>query len=78
MKTKELYIDLGYIGHKADNLKALFSEYANETPNEYGMFLKFENHTALVVNQGVMVHTNCFTSEKHFREILMTKLLFNL
>lgn len=74
--SKTVWIDLGYIGHKADKLKALFEGYS-ETPNEYGMYLKFTNHTHLVVNQGVTVETNCF-SKKQFLDTLHSKLLHNL
>jgi len=77
IKNPELIFSLGYIGHKADKLQKLFSGYTFEE-NEYGYFLRFENFSELVVNQGVMVHTNCFTSEKHFYERLNTALLFEL
>jgi hypothetical protein len=77
MTTTELIIDLGFIGHKAGKFQSLFDGYSPE-PNEYGKFLKFENYSELVVNKGVQVWTNCFESEEHFNETLMTKLLFNL
>jgi hypothetical protein len=70
-------IDLGFIGHQAETLQKLFAEYS-ATPNDMGYFLRFENYSELVINQGVMVHTNCFTDEEHFRDILLTRLLFNL
>lgn len=73
-QTMEMYFSLGYIGHCAEAFKALFSEYSEE-PNQYGKFLKFENYSDLVVNQGVMCHTNCFENEEHFREIFNQKLL---
>jgi hypothetical protein len=70
-------IDLGFIGHKANELQSLFDGYSQE-PNEYGYFLKFENYSEFVVNQGVTVWTNCFESLESFQERLMTKLLFKL
>ena len=72
---KELYIELGYIGHHAEIFQQLFREYSKE-PNQFGNFLKFENYEELVVNQGVMCHTNCFENEEHFREILNGKLIW--
>jgi hypothetical protein len=77
MKAQELIIDLGFIGHKAEKLQKLFDGYTTE-PNENGYFLKFDNYSELQINQGVQVWTNCFESEEHFNERLMTKLLFNL
>lgn len=76
MKTKTLNFSLGFIGHKAINLRCLFSEYT-PTPNENGFFLYFEDFSELVNNQGVTVYTNCFKSKKHFNKILLTRLLFN-
>lgn len=72
-----LTINLGFIGHKAEAIKALFSEFSEE-PNENGYFLKFENYTELVYNKGVLAVTNCFENEEHFRSQLFSKLLFNL
>ena len=69
--------DLGFIGHKAFNLQTLFNEYTAE-PNEYGYFLKFENYSELEMNKGVIVQTNCFEDEDHFKTILMHKLLAKL
>jgi len=75
---KEITIDLGHIGHKADKLKAMFEGYSEE-PNKAGYFLRFENYTHIAVNEGVMVYTNCFgADEKDFMEILNGKLLMNL
>lgn len=70
-----IIIDLGFIGHQAESLQTLFAEYS-ATPNEYGYFLRFENYSELVVNQGVLVDTNCFEDEEHFRGILLSRLLF--
>lgn len=70
-------INLGFIGHKANDLQSLFDGYSQE-PNEYGYFLKFENYSEFVMNQGVTVWTNCFESLENFQEILMSKLLFKL
>lgn len=74
---KELNIDLFFIGHKAEKLQNLFEGYSKE-PNEFGRFLKFENYSMLNVNQGVIVHTNCFKSEKQFKKLLFSKLINNL
>tara|TARA_R110002020_G_scaffold402623_1_gene612774 strand:- start:133 stop:381 length:249 start_codon:yes stop_codon:yes gene_type:complete len=73
---KELIINLGYIGHCAVKLQKLFKGY-NQKPNENGFFLSFENYSSLVINQGVIAHTNCFESEKDFQEMLYRKLIFN-
>jgi hypothetical protein len=73
---KDIYFNLGYIGHKAEKLQALFEGYSS-TPNEHGKFLAFEN-TTYIGNKGVTVMTNCFESEEHFNEMLQTKLLFAL
>lgn len=72
-----LIIGLGFIGHKAEALQSLFSEYSTE-PNENGYFLKFENYSELVVNKGVVALTNAFENEEHFKDRLLSKLLFNL
>lgn len=72
--SNELYINLGFIGHKAESLQNLFGNYSKE-PNRYGRFLKFENYSELVCNQGVMCYTNCFENEEHFKEMLNAKLL---
>jgi hypothetical protein len=77
MERKELIIDLGYIGHKAEKLQGLFEGYSYE-PNENGYFLLFSNNTSMVVNQGVRCWTNCFESEEEFRKVLLSKLLFSL
>jgi hypothetical protein len=77
MKNLVLHFSLGFIGHKAIDLQSLFSEYT-PTPNENGFFLYFEDFSELVNNQGVLVYTNCFESKKHFKNILLTRLLFNL
>ncbi len=70
-----IIIDLGFIGHKADKLQKLFKGYSTD-PNENGKFLKFENYTEVVVNEGVTVHTNCFDCDKnHFLELLHGKVL---
>ena len=69
--------DLGFIGHKALKLQTLFAEYTPKA-NEYGFFLYFEDYSELVLNQGVMCITNCFEDEKHFRELLTSKLLDKL
>ena len=74
-KMQEMYINLGFIGHNANALQELFSEYSSK-PNEYGYFLNFENYSQLANNQGVECHTNCFESEAHFFEKLNSKLLF--
>lgn len=76
MNKETQTFDLGFIGLNADKLQKLFSGYS-ETPNEYGKFLKFENYTAYVVNEGVIVHTNCFEDEKHFNDRLHMNLLVN-
>lgn len=70
------YFDLGYIGHEAEKMQRLFSNYSKE-PNEHGFYVKFINFYNLECNQGVSVETNCFESEEHFREILFNKLLCN-
>ena len=72
---KELYINLGFIGHRAENLQALFGEYLSE-PNQYGYFLRFENYSELVCNEGVMCHTNCFANKQSFYQKFNEKLLF--
>lgn len=77
MEKKEIILDLGFIGHKAEKLQSLFSGYSQE-PNENGFFLKFENHTCYAVNEGVQVWTNCFKSKKAFKKALFEKLLFNI
>lgn len=77
MKNQEIILDLGFIGHKADQLQALFPGYSQE-PNENGFFLRFENYSALVVNEGTQVFTNCFESKKHLKKQIFSKLLFNL
>lgn len=74
-KTQEMYINLGFIGHNANALQELFSEYSRK-PNEYGYFLNFENYSQLACNQGVECHTNCFENEAHFFEKLNSKLLW--
>ena len=76
MKTVELTITLGLIGEKADKLQSLFNGFSIEE-NEEGFFLKFTNFD-YIGNKGVSVHTNCFESEEHFNEILLTKLLFTI
>ena len=68
--------EIGYIGHKADQLQALFPGYTTE-PNEYGKFLRFEN-IDYIGNKGVICYTNCFESEEHLNERLLTKLLGRL
>ena len=77
MKNTTIHYSLGFIGHKAIDLQCLFSEYT-PTPNENGFFLYFEDFSELVNNQGVLVYTNCFESKKHFKRILLNRLLFNL
>ena len=77
MKTKILNFSLGFIGFKALELQCLFSEYTPK-PNENGYFLYFENFSQLENNKGVTVYTNCFQSKKHFKKLLLTRLLFNL
>jgi hypothetical protein len=77
IKNPGLSFSLGYIGHKANKLQKLFSEYTFEE-NENGYFLRFEDFSELVNNQGVTIYTNCFTSKKHFYERLNSKLLFEL
>jgi hypothetical protein len=72
----EQTFDLGFIGHNAEKIKALFSGYS-EMPNQYGKFLKFENYTEYAVNEGVTAYTNCFEDEKHFNDTLTLKLLVN-
>jgi hypothetical protein len=72
---QELIIDLGFIGHGAEKLQSLYSGYSEE-PNEHGYFLSFEDHSQLVVNKGVLVHTNCWDTEEEFKHDLFTKLLF--
>lgn len=76
-QAKVLYINLGYIGNTAEKLQSLFEGYSTE-PNEYGFYLKFENYSDLVVNQGVIVETNCWKKKKQFKKALFSKLLFNL
>jgi hypothetical protein len=71
MKRVRFY-NLGYIGHNAEAFQELFSEYS-KLPNEYGRFLEFENVTN-GINEGLAVVTNCFESESHFNEVLMSKL----
>ena len=73
-ETKTISIDLGFIGHNADKLQELFKDYS-PTPNKYGKFLKFENYTAYVVNEGVYATTNCFEDEQHFNDRFMMKLM---
>jgi hypothetical protein len=73
----ELRINLGFIGHKAEKLQSLFSEYSSFA-NDYGYFLRFENYTELKVNEGVTVYTNAFESEEHFMEVLKSKLFQTL
>lgn len=70
-----IYIDLGFIGHGAEKLATLFEGYS-ESPNQYGRFLKFENYSYLVCNQGVTVSTNCFENEAQFLEYMNLKLMF--
>lgn len=72
--AKTIWIDLGYIGHKSDKLQELFSNYSH-TPNKYGYYLKFENHTHCAINEGVTVETNCFKNEAQFKEKLLTYLI---
>lgn len=72
-KPKEVFFLVGYIGHKAEKLQALFPGYSFE-PNENGYFLRFEDTTA-VGNEGVIAYTNCF-SKKHLKKMLFSKLLF--
>jgi hypothetical protein len=72
---KELYIYLGFVGHKANEFQKLFSEFTIE-PNQYGYFAKFENYSELECNKGVYVHTNCFESEEVFYEIFNARLLW--
>jgi len=69
--------NLGFIGHKAEELQMLFSEYPKDC-NEFGKYLYFENYTELVYNEGVILYTNCFESKKHFKQRLLLKLLNNL
>jgi hypothetical protein len=71
---KEMSINLGFIGHRAESLQSLFGEYLKE-PNQYGYFLRFENYSELVCNEGVYCQTNCFESEQQFNEKLNQKLL---
>ena len=75
--SKTMLFSLGYIGHKAIDLQCLFSEYTPQA-NENGYFLYFEDFSELKVNQGVTVHTNCFNNKKYFKDLLLTRLLFNL
>lgn len=72
-----IWIDLGYIGHKADKIKTIFPEYS-DSPNEYGYYLRITNHSHLASNHGVTVETNCFSSEAEFKDRLLSLLLFNL
>ena len=67
--------DMGFIGHKALALQELFAEYTPK-PNENGKYLYFEDYSHLVVNQGVVVYTNCFESEAEFNEALLNKLIY--
>jgi hypothetical protein len=75
--AETIHIDLGFIGHSAEKLQAMFQTYSKE-PNENGYYLMFENYSAAVVNQGVMVETNCFKNKKQFKKALLSKLLFSL
>jgi hypothetical protein len=77
MKETGIIFSLGFIGHKAAKLQELFSEYSLE-PNEYGKFLRFEDYSYLVYNQGVTVWTNCFENENEFNERLLLKLISKL
>lgn len=73
----ELYINLGFVGHHAEIFQELFREYSKEPKaNKFGSFLRFENYSELVCNQGVMCHTNCFENEEHFMSIFHGKLLW--
>ncbi len=74
IKSQTFFV--GSIGHKADQLQALFSEYTTE-PNDHGHFLRFEN-TSHMGNEGVICVTTVFEDETHFTEMLHTRLLFNL
>ena len=74
---KELIIDLGFIGHKANKLQELFGGEVLRETNEYGYFLRFNNITH-IGNEGVNLWTNHFESEEQFYEALNNKLLFNL
>ena len=74
--NKELYINLGFVGHNAEIFQKLFKEYSPE-PNQYGRFLRFENYSELANNLGVMCHTNCFENKDHFNDILHGKLIWN-
>jgi hypothetical protein len=69
--------DLGFIGHKAMELQSLFPTYSMKE-NEFGYFLEFVNYNVLDNNLGVYCLTNCFENEEHFKNVLMSKLLFNL
>jgi hypothetical protein len=75
--AETIHIDLGFIGHSAEKLQAIFEGYSAE-PNENGYYLKFHNYSSLVINQGVTVETNCFKSKKQFKKSLLSKLLINL
>lgn len=75
--AKTIWINLGYIGKKAEVLRKLYEGY-EETPNEHGFYLKFEDFSDLVVNEGVTVETNCFKSKKAFKKDLYNRLLMNL
>jgi hypothetical protein len=69
--------DLGYIGHKAEQLQKLFPEY-KASEKEALLFLRFENYSHQVFNAGTLCYTNCFKSENYFRNTLMHKLLEQL
>ena len=77
MKNEIQTFNLGFIGHKAEKLQSLFSEYSAKE-NENGYFLEFVNYSELVINQGVYAITNCFQNEEHFNERLQIKLLSNI
>lgn len=76
MKTKEIRLDLGFIGDKAEKIKSLFKEFS-EDPNDDGFYLKFETYQDLS-NLGLLVHSNCFESKKHFKKILFNKMIQNI
>jgi hypothetical protein len=74
--SKEITIDLGFIGHNAEKIQDLFERHTKE-PNSNGYFLRVENYSVLCCNLGVLVYTNIY-NEVDFKESLLTKLLFNL
>ncbi len=75
--SKTIWIDLGFIGSKADNIKALFPGYS-ETPNEYGFYLKISGYVHLGIKAGVAIETNCWDTEEEFKQHLYEALLCNL